>query len=393
MKLSRIVQKVAGNEDARNTFGWISANFFSALMGCFITLAATNFNIIIVGIIVFLIFTLVFACLVLKFDNEFNLLKIIKKNQKNKNWIEIIRIAFPLSRPLWLSRHYKLRIRLARYVDEACSRLISSTDTIMINETPMKIKAIHASILISDLGWNLFVNDKNNAGIATENIKLGIKKANELEDYDLLIKGYRNLLGIAVQSGHDEKEIEHINKKIDDMLKEEGYLELNEDKRHHIEAGLRYIYVKNSLESIGAIKNGEKRKQLLVQARKKIDEVSLFYKGIDPERYAKTFYVKAEICMLQNTLDSLTEATDILKEGLEFCANHQERDKYYKVALLLMKVELMKVKLRPYNKDSMDHYKQEIKTFYQEVFRVFEDYEEGDKIKKEFKKLYKQLVG
>lgn len=386
-----MVNKLINTESTRNTLGWIGANFFSALLGCFVTLAFSDSVLITVGIIIALIFTLIISYITLKFDNEFNLLKILKKNQKNKNWKEIIRIAYPLSKPLWLSRHYRLRIRLSEYVNEACACLSSSEDTIMINETHMSVKAIQSSVLISDLGWNLFLLNNNYCDKAIGNIKLGISKAEDIGDFDLLIKGYRNLLGIEVVGKHDDKEIKSIHKKIDALVKDENYLKLDEAKRCHIEAGLRYIYVKNSLQTISKVDEVRKRTNLLLDARKKIDEVALFYKNCDPERYAKTFYVKAEICILHNTMDSLNEATDILKEGLEFCSIHQERDKYYRSALLLAKAELMKLKLRPYNKQEILQLKQEIKRLQQEVLCVFKDYEECGKINKEFKELYNQI--
>jgi len=101
----------------------------------------------------------------------------------NQRWKEVIRIGSALSRPLWITGRYSLRIQLGKLVESAAS----------YDRNP----SAQAAALIDDLGWTKAALGRFDE--ARSSIEHGLKLAGESGQHYLVSKGNRHLAGIATK--------------------------------------------------------------------------------------------------------------------------------------------------------------------------------------------------
>lgn len=393
MKLKTITAKILRNDKFRQFINWLVNSSLAAILGCLFVIIFDDYKIILLSLSIILILGIALSFTVYFTDYNFNLIKILRKDQKKGNWREIIRIAYPLSRPLWLSRNYKLRIELGRLIDEACINLkASSENNIIVNDKTVSINAIRSSVLIDDLGWTLYKISSKNVDQAKDNIIKGISIAEEEGNFSKIIKGYRHISGMLSELGDSSNEVKIYQDKMLEIITSEDYLKATpSNEQLETKATLYYALAR---ERIRAIKNENditKRNQLLKEVNEYINCSVSYFKVHDPSRYAKTFCVRADIYMLEDNIDKLNLAKDLLKEGLIFCKDQQRRDNYIRISIMLLKVDLKRMSLRKFYKNELDLIKKETKKIYTNVMDEIVNSDDEDNYKNEIKKLMKDI--
>lgn len=101
----------------------------------------------------------------------------------NKRWKEVIRIGAALSRPLWITGRYPLRIQLGTLVESAAAYEGN--------------RAAQAAALIDDLGWTKAALGRFDEARAS--VEHGVKLARDAGQHYLVSKGNRHLAGIATK--------------------------------------------------------------------------------------------------------------------------------------------------------------------------------------------------
>lgn len=114
----------------------------------------------------------------------------------NKRWKEVIRIGAAMSRPLWITGRYPLRIQLGTLVESAAAYEGN--------------RAAQAAALIDDLGWTKAALGRFDEAKAS--IEHGVKLAREAGQHYLVSKGNRHLAGIAIKLSQLEDAAEFLAK-------------------------------------------------------------------------------------------------------------------------------------------------------------------------------------
>ncbi len=220
------------------------------------------------------------------------LIMAIESAYQEKKWEEVLKIGSVLSRPLWVTGKYRLRVRLGKLTEAAAS----------FGKHPRA----QASALIDDLGWTNFI--LGNASEARGNINHGIKLAEKYGDYYVAIKGYRHLSGIAVECGNLEEAQKHLQKGVDLIKNLES-----EDLRTEMLAGL---YVN---EAILDMKKCNWR-----PAIGRLEEAQKMYERIgDRDREVKLYHFKGDALY---GLGNLKAAKDTYREGLSASKQESRKD-------------------------------------------------------------------
>lgn len=313
--------------------------------------------------IVFLIF-LAFMLIVERLEVNFNISKIIAKDLKEKKFKSVVRLAYPLSRPLWVAGKYDLRIKMGRQVLLALNSL--TEDTIFIDDKKISVDELKAKVLIDDLGWTIFRTNPDSKE-CIENINRGIDIAKKEQSFSLAIKGHRHLIGIYDKLSDEEKIKENINA-AQVLCESEIYKKKTTVKeRESIFKGLEYALLRASIE--GYKKNNLEDKEELDGFIKSIDILSKYYSTEeDWERYAKTFYVKADILMLYNEGTKYLEAESVLLQGLNVCDAQARTDGYIRIAMMLMKLQKRKI-ISQQDKEEKVSLIKEFKDYYNEAMK------------------------
>ena len=115
---------------------------------------------------------------------------------QEERWEEVIKIGSVLSRPLWVTGKYKLRVEVGKLVEAAAS----------YNDRPHQ----QASALIDDLGWTKFV--LGDVGAGKKYISHGISIAEKCSDSYMAHKGYRHLSAISMEEDNLEKARKYLQK-------------------------------------------------------------------------------------------------------------------------------------------------------------------------------------
>jgi hypothetical protein len=284
--------------------------------------------------IVFIIF-IVFMFIIERFEINFNILKIISKDLKDKRFKSVVRLAYPLSRPLWVAGKYDLRIKIGRQILLALNSLME--DTVLIDEKKISVEELKAKVLMDDLGWTIFrINPNSYECIA--NIERGIIIAKKEQLFSLAIKGHRHLIGIYSELKNDEKIKENIEEAKTICSNENYKRKTSVKERESVLMGLDYALLKISIEEY---QNQNLRdRTILDDFIKKIEIFSNYYKTEeDWERYAKTFYVHAEILILYDSPSTDIEAESVLLEGLNVCDAQARIDGFIRVSMMLMEIQ------------------------------------------------------
>lgn len=300
-------------------------------------------SLVVIGIIVFLLIDIRKEK---ERKKQFDLLEILRNDKENQKWNEIIRLAYPLSRPLWLAKKYKLRVQFGRLVEESCNHLHNQKN-IRIGKEDKSIKSILSEVLIDDLGWTQYKIHSNFKETARSSIQSGIEKAKKYNDYPVVIQGYRHLSGISSECGEDKEPVNDHLKEIQKIMDSQGYKEtVDEKKQESIYTAIEYTYARNKIRFIrNKGMDGKAKDELIEEIFKHIDNSEKGLKGHDEDRYAKIFLVKAEAFMLRNDISSLNKADEILKEGHAYCETRQREDNLVRIPMSRLKVRLKKLQL------------------------------------------------
>lgn len=306
------------NSSFRNNFIELCIKqFISAFLGFILALFLTNILAFAIAIAVFIVIVFITSAILSSKQHQFDLLEILKEEQKKSHWKEIIRLGYPLSRPLWLSGRYELRAEIGEIIKTAASHLEGD---VKIGKETFNSKYILVSVLIDDLGWTRFVLGQSSK--ATKNILEGIRIAEENNIWDLAIKGNRHLIGIFSENGNF-KEIDTLLKKIHSLMEK-----VDESSKLEIQAGLlfsqaeSYSYQHEYDKAIGYLKDAQ---QLYLQIE-------------DYERYVKSFDLLAEAYMAQGG-EKYTTASITINEGIEAAVKWERRERYIKLIILAIRLK------------------------------------------------------
>lgn len=225
----------------------------------------------------------------------------------DENWEEVLKIGSVLSRPLWTTGKYKLRVKLGKLVEAAAA----------YREYPKE----QASALIDDLGWtNVALGNINEA---KTNILHGIDIAEANKEYYLAHKGYRHLSGISMN-------VDNLTDAETYLLKAKELSEKIEDQeiKDEVIAGLSVnkgiLYMKRL--------SWEEALQWFETAQK-------MYRRIrDRDREVKLYHFKGDVLFGMNRFEL---AKDMYRRGLSASKKESRKDGILNNNLGIAKIALM----------------------------------------------------
>ena len=342
----------------------------SAFFGFVLALLLTNITSFVVALIVFVLIVFILSILLSKNKHQFDIVEILKEEQRASNWIEIVRIGYPLSRPLWLSGRYMLRVEIGEIVKNAAEKIGGD---ITIGDSSYNSYFILASVLIDDLGWTKFVVGQDIK--AERNIKEGVRIAKENKFWNLAIKGNRHLIGIISEKNCSE-EIETIFKEIESL--KENIIDVNE--KNVIEAGLLF----SRAEYLLKVDKLDEAMKLTLSAQK------LFFDLADFERYSKTFDLQAQILIAKGP-SNYTQAKTVISEGMAISAKWQRKERYIRLAILSMQLKTKIIELdKHYTKTEYFQDKENMDNLFQKASEIGEDID-NETFLLQLKKSYKHF--
>ena len=120
----------------------------------------------------------------------------LRQATKSDNWDQAVTIGSFLSRPMWVSGKYELRLYLGHLVEDAAAKC----------DRPLE----RSKALIDDLGWTSYkLKDRNSA---IKYIKDGLRIATEVNEYYLIAKGNRHLASIFRTEGNFDEAKNYLKK-------------------------------------------------------------------------------------------------------------------------------------------------------------------------------------
>lgn len=227
-----------------------------------------------------------------KNDSETSLLEELRQAYAERNWEEVITIGSPLSRPLWVTGRYQLRLQIGHLVEGAAA-------------FSGRFEA-QASALIDDLGWTSISLRRYNEGI--NHLLHGIKVAEDHNLYSLACRANRHLSGAYLKLGNIEQARKFSNKSAE-WLEKVG----NEKEKAELEAGLVYLRARE-LQIKG---NTQEALTALISAQE------MFVRLSDNDRANKVY---GPIGQAYLELGNLSSAKDTFRRGLETARLSARRD-------------------------------------------------------------------
>lgn len=227
-----------------------------------------------------------------KNESETSLLEELRKAYTERNWEEVITIGSPLSRPLWLTGRYQLRLQIGHLVEGAAA--FSGRFE------------VQASALIDDLGWTSISLRRYNEGI--NHLLHGIKVAEDHRLSGLVCRAYRHLAGAYLKLGNIEQATKFTNKSAEWLEKVS-----NETEKAQLEAGLVYLRARE-LQIKG---NFQEALPALISAQE------MFVRLSDNDRANKVY---GPIGQAYLELGNLSSAKDTFRRGLETAHLSARRD-------------------------------------------------------------------
>lgn len=315
--MKKIFYKIFKKRNVIDEFINIFKVFFSALIGFVLSLLLNNIYAFFIAFALLILSAIILSLLFSKRKNMFDILKLLKEEQMQRKWIEIIRLGYPLSRPLWLSARYNLRIEIGEYIKEAASSL--PEQNIKIGNETLPVSKIYVSVLIDDLGWTNYVIEQTD--VAISNIKAGILMAEEKNYIDLEIKGYRHLCGIYSKKNDDD--FLAAREKLDDLISK-----LPPDTKKPMQAGIIFSRAEDCLNK----KEYDDAIKYALEAR------NLFYDLDDRERVVKTYHTLAS-CYKEKEKGNYSKAETEILEGIELSQQYSRTESLIKNTILLLDIE------------------------------------------------------
>ena len=232
----------------------------------------------------------------------------LKSAYQDENWSEVIKIGSVLSRPLWVTGKYNLRVKIGKLVESAAA---FSGDT-----------KSQASALIDDLGWTNHV--LGNSTDARRNILHGIRLAQESGEYYLAYKGYRHLSGMALKNENFEEATKYLERAREFARRIE-----DSGKREEVEAGL---YVNEALIEMRR-HNWAKALELLKTAQ------DIYRRAGDKDRETKLYHLIGDALFGMGELEN---AKDVYRKGLSVSKQASRKDGVLHNNLGIAKVAMVK---------------------------------------------------
>lgn len=227
-----------------------------------------------------------------KSDSETSLLEELRLAYADRNWEEVITIGSPLSRPLWLTGRYQLRLHIGHLVEGAAA-FSGKFD-------------VQASALIDDLGWTSIALRRYNDGI--NYLLHGIKVSEDHKLNALACRAYRHLSGAYLKLGNVEQASKYADRSAE-WLKNVD----NETEKAQLEAGLAYLRARE-LQFKG------KFQEALIAL---ISAQEMFVRLSDNDRANKVYGPIGEV---YSELGNITSAKDAFRRGLETARLSARRD-------------------------------------------------------------------
>lgn len=307
------------NTTFKEIFLFLVKQSISAVVGFILALLLTNMVAFAISLAIFIFVALIVSAIASNKKLQFDLLSIIKEARKHGHWIEIVRLGFPLSRQLWLSGRYNLRIAIGEFVKEAAFS-IDETKDIKIGNNVYNINYIRASVLIDDLGWTKFYIRQNDED-AERNILSGVDIAEKNSFIDLAIKGKRHLIGIYSKKNKNtdvEKmflEIERLKNNLSDNTK------INEIDADLLRSRSICFFMKEQwYDSINYAKNAKEQYIIINNYEKFVETFDLIAEG----------YIK---------LHEWNNAEFEITQGLNAAQKWEQNEKYIKLVILMFNLK------------------------------------------------------
>jgi hypothetical protein len=281
----------------------------SAMIGFALSYLLVDIRFFLLGLFAFFIFTGFLVVLRYRRENQFDVLVFLKEEARKEHWVEVLRLGYPMSRPLWLSGRHKLRVEIGEILKDAATNV--EKESIKIGNETLKPVKILASACIDDLGWTRYI--LGDSAKAIDSIKYGIKKAEDAGYDSLAIKGYRHLCGIFDELNDDEGAKE-AKKEIARLLYAMGKKGIDSHEIAEIRVGLTF----SEAESCA-------RRKDFGLAIEKINDCKDAYHGMgDYERYVKTFDLKARVFLEKHDYGN---AELVIEEGIAAARNWERHER------------------------------------------------------------------
>lgn len=123
-----------------------------------------------------------------------SIIDVLDDAYKKERYTEVVKIGKQLSKPLWYTGKYELRLRIG-YMLEAAAAQCENYE-------------VQAETLLEDCGWTNIRLGNKKEGIA--NIKRGLEIAEHIKSYSLVAQGYRNLIDIHLGEASNNLNLRYI---------------------------------------------------------------------------------------------------------------------------------------------------------------------------------------
>ena len=259
-------------------------------------------------------------------NSKCDIVKIMKDELGAGNNIQVIRMGYPLSRPLHLSGRNTLRYQIGRIVSDACDHL--PQDYIRIDDKKISIMYIKAKTLIDDMGWTAYRIGYTE--ISQENIREGIELANEIKDYSLAIKGYRHLVGILDDLSEFEAR-DSAEASGRQILENEAYRAsfANAHDYEHAVAEFDYAIAKTLIDD---------QPDRALEIAKRVQDVFSNEASTDMDRYVKTFDLIGDIYANYIRPDKLKKAKKAYLDGISKSIEYGRSERLLIIAIDYIKL-------------------------------------------------------
>lgn len=363
----------------RKFFEWI----ICAAIGVIITLLFKSPIIGFIFLCVFGVISIIYLYFISKTEGEWNIINIMEIELRANNNIQVVRIGYPLSRPLHLSGRKSLRIKIGNIVKQACENIIrNNINTIEIEGKNIDVKKILSSILIDDLGWSAYETHKNE--FAKENIKYGISVALEINECKLALKGYRHLIGIYDDEQNRDKK-ENAIKEGEQIISQDSFKSsMTEAEFEHIVAEYDYAIAKTLIED-----NPEKA----LEIAQRVQRVFSTGSARDNDRYAKTFDLIGDIYSTYNSPEKLKKAKSVYVDGMKKCQEYGRSERLLRIAIdyISLLIKMLQGNKKVYDKESWEAIDEEELEVYNISFQCATNIEDDIRIS-ELKRFHKKYL-
>ncbi len=342
--MKKRIKKIIFGNKAQNFYQHLAEWIVCAAIGA---IGSLLFGRPLIGIICFSVFGLIaiiYLYVINRAEDEWNIVKIMQIELKANNNIQVIRMGYPLSRPLHLSGRRSLRMKIGNIVKQSCENLISTNvHTVEIDGKNISVKRILSGILIDDLGWSAYEMQKTD--FAKDNIQNGIKLALEDDENKLALKGYRHLVGIY-DDEQDTTKRENAIKEGYKIIQQNSFkTSMSSNEYEHIVAEYDYAIAKTLIE--------EETEKALVMA-KRVQNVFSTGSIRDNDRYAKTFDLIGDIYATYNSPSKMKLAKDTYIEGIKKCQEYGRSERLLRISIdyISLLIKMLEVNKKVYDIES-----------------------------------------